>query len=200
MTDDLERRLRAADPARSPRIYRPADSSVQELMEATMSMTTAQPDPRRPRWVPAVAAAAAVAILGVGSYAVVTSDDEDPSPTASSSAMELSLPGAGMMASCVGYSVDVLSDMPTAFSGTAVEVDDDSVLLEVDKWYQGGTADTVELATTNGELVSLSEVVEFAEGERYLVTASETGTVNSCGFTDQWSPQKAADFDQAFTK
>jgi len=200
MTDDLEQRLRAADPARSVSLYQPADSSIKKLMEATMEASAAQHDPRRPRWVPAVTAAAAVAVLGVGAYAVVTSDDSAAPPPAGGSPMELSLPAADVMASCVGYSVGVLADMPTAFSGTAVDVDDDSVLLEVDTWYQGGDAGTVELATVDGGQVSLSEVVEFAEGERYLVTASETGTVNSCGFTSEWSPEMAADFDRAFAK
>jgi len=198
MTDDLERRLRAADPARSASVYQPADSLIQELSEAAMSTTPTQQDPRRPRWVPAVAAAAAVAVLGVGAYAVVTSDDKDAPPTALPSSMELTLPAAGVMASCLGYSVDILADMPTAFSGTAVDVDEESVLLEVDTWYRGGDADTVELATADGETISLSEVVKFAEGERYLVTASETGTVNSCGFTSEWSPGMASDFDRAF--
>lgn len=198
MTDDLERRLRAADPARSASVYQPADSLIQELSEAAMNTTPTQQDPRRPRWVPAVAAAAAVAVLGVGAYAVATSDDSAAPPTAGGSPMELSLPAAGVMASCVGYSVDILADMPTAFSGTAVDVDEDSVLLEVDTWYRGGDADTVELATADGEPISLSEVVEFAEGERYLVTASQTGTVNSCGFTSEWSPDMASDFDRAF--
>lgn len=199
MTDELEQRLRAADPARSPNIYQPADSAVQDLMEATMSTTTTQDDTRRPRWVLAAAAAAAVAVLGIGTYTVVSGDD-NAAPTAAGPTMELSLPGAGVMASCVGYAVDVLADMPTAFSGTAVEVDDDSVLLEVDRWYRGGDADTVELATPDGELISLSDVVEFTDGERYLVTASESGTVNSCGFTSKWSPQMADDFDRAFQK
>ncbi|MBA2716183.1 MAG: hypothetical protein H0U51_03885 [Propionibacteriales bacterium] len=200
MTDDLERRLRAADPARSASVYQPADSLIQGLSEAAMNTTPTQQDPRRPRWVPAVAAAAAVAVLGVGAYAVATSDDSAAPPTALPSSMELTLPAAGVMASCVGYSVDILADMPTAFSGTAVDVDDDSVLLEVDTWYRGGDADTVELATADGETISLSDVVEFTEGERYLVTASETGTVNSCGFTSKWSPEMAADFDRAFAK
>jgi len=198
MTDDLERRLRAADPARSASVYQPADSLIQELSEAAMNTTPTQQDPRRPRWVPAVAAAAAVAVLGVGAYAVATSDDRAAPPTALPSSMELTLPAAGVMASCLGYSVDILADMPTAFSGTAVDVDEESVLLEVDTWYRGGDADTVELATADGETISLSEVVKFAEGERYLVTASETGTVNSCGFTSEWSPDMASDFDRAF--
>lgn len=165
-----------------------------------MNTTSTRDDLRRPRWVPALAAAAAIAVLGVGTYAVVTSDDDAATPTAHGSSMELSLPGAGVMHSCIMYSVDVLADMPTAFSGKAVEVDEDGVLLEVDRWYRGGDAETVELATVDGDSISLTDVVDFADGERYLVTASENGTVNSCGFTSKWSPDMAADFDRAFAK
>lgn len=111
--------------------------------------------------------------------------------------MELSLPPADRVTSCVGYSVDILADMSPAFSGTAVEVDEDSVLLEVDEWYRGGEEDTVELVTADGDSTSLTDVVKFTEGERYLVTASR-GTVNACGFTDKWSPEMAADFERAF--
>lgn len=198
MTDDLEARLRAADPARSADVYQPARSSLEELAEATMNVSTSQQSNRPSRWVAAVAAAAAVAVLGVGGYSIVKSNDGGGSSTTAGSPMQLSLPGAGVMASCVQYSVDVLADMPTAFSGEAVEVNDHSVLLDVDTWYRGGDADTVELATLDRPSVSLADVVKFTVGDRYLVTASESGTVNSCGFTSRWSADKAADFERAF--
>ncbi len=200
MTDELERRLRAADPARSANSYQPADSTISDLTEATMNATPTHDGTRRPGWLPGVAAAAAVAILGVGTYAVVTGNDDHPTTAAGGPSMELSLPRADVMTSCVQYSVDILADMPTAFAGTAVEVDEDRVLLEVDTWYRGGETKTVELSTVDGKSTSLSGVVEFADGERYLVTASENKTVNSCGFTGRWSPDMAADFDRAFSK
>ncbi len=198
MTDDLEHRLRAADPARSTSIYQPADSSIQKLVEGTMNTTARQDDTRRQRWLPAVGAAAAAAVvLGIGIYAGATSGNNDETATAGASSMELSLPSANLMMSCTRYSVDILAGMSPAFSGTAVEVDENGVLLEVDRWYRGGEADTVQLITADGERTSLSDVVEFTEGERYLVTASG-GTVNSCGYTTEWSPAMAADFERAF--
>ncbi len=112
--------------------------------------------------------------------------------------MQLALPGSDVMSSCIAYSVDILADMPTAFSGHVVEVGDDSVVLEVDNWYRGGSAKNVELATLNGEQVALNGVVDFAIDKRYLVTASEAGTVNSCGFTAEWSPEMADDFEAGF--
>jgi hypothetical protein len=40
--------------------------------------------------------------------------------------------------------------------------------------------------------------IEFAAGSRYLVTASEDGTVNGCGYTATWSEPMAEDFATAF--
>ncbi len=165
-----------------------------------MNTTTTQDDIRRPQWILGIAAAAAASVFGVGAYTVLADDDPAATTTASTSSMTLSLPGGEVMRSCVPYSVEILAQMPTAFSGKAVEVQENSVLLEVDRWYRGGDTDTVELATRDGELISLSDVVEFAQGERYLVTASGDGTVTSCGFTSEWNANGAADFERAFVK
>lgn len=197
MTFGIERRLRDADPASSARVYEPSESSIRELLEATMN-TSATEAPQRPRWIPALAAAAAVSLVGVATFAVLAGNEDSPTPAGPETTMHLTLPSSMAMTSCIAYSVEILADMPTAFSGQAVEVTDDSVTLEVDKWYRGGDADNVELATTNGEQVSLTGVVDFTKDKRYLVTASETGTVNSCGFTAEWSPEMADDFEAGF--
>lgn len=199
MTEDLEARLRAADPARAV-----VDSSVdRDLLEALMhdtatsteSRTDSLPAPHRRRWLPALAAAALVAAVGVGGYAAL-SPDEAP-PAAAPTVTELALPGSDTMASCVMYDVEFLRPMPVAFSGTAVEVGDGSVLLDVDRWYRGGDSDQVRLVAPGQEMVALLGSVTFEEGGRYLVTATD-GVVNSCGFSAEWSPQMAEDFEQAF--
>jgi len=196
MTFDIERRLRAADPTLSARVYRPSDSSIQHLLEATVS--TSETNGSKPsRRLQVVLAAAAVSIVGGATFAVVAGNDDTSTP-GTESTMQLALPGSNVMSSCIAYSVDILADMPTAFSGQVVEVGDDSVVLEVDKWYRGGDAQNVELATMNGEQVALNGVVDFAKDKRYLVTASETGTVNACGFTAEWNPEMADDFEAGF--
>lgn len=200
MTDDLERRLRRADPARSLDPHDPSATSIRDLMEATMAspstMTTSSPHPSRhpSRWLPA--AAAVVLVLGGVTGALMLAGDEDP-PAAAPTTMVLSLPDSGVMSSCIQYSVEFLAQMPTALAGTVTEVDQDSVVLEVDRWYRGGDADTVELVNRTGPMTSI-DGVEFTEGNRYLVTAGEDGAVSTCGFTTEWSPQMAADFEAAF--
>jgi hypothetical protein len=101
------------------------------------------------------------------------------------------------MSSCIQYSVDFLAQMPVAFSGTAETVEDGTVRLEVDRWYRGGTADVVELENPTGPMTSI-DGIELVAGSRYLVTASEDGTVNGCGYTAEWSEPMARDFATAF--
>ncbi len=202
MTDDLERRLRRADPAGTVPGRGSATPSIRELMEAAMqdtTNTTTTPTPtnrRTPRWLPA-AVAAAVLVVGGASAAVVLTNRDAPPASAPKPSLTLELPDSTTSSSCMQFSVDILADMPTAFSGTAVETDDRSVVLEVDRWYRGGDAGYVELINNVGPMTSI-DGIEFTRGHRYLVTASEARTVNSCGYTAEWSEQMAADFETAF--
>lgn len=197
MTENLESRLRAADPARSV-----VDASVDhDLLEALMNDTATRTEDRpvpatRRRWAPALAAAALAAVVGVGGYAVMESPG-DEAPHEAASITELALPAGDSMASCIAFDVEFLRNMPVAFSGTAVEVEDGSVLLAVGRWYRGGDTDQVRLVTQGEEMVALIGSVTFEEGERYLVTATD-GVVNACGYSAVWSEDMAADFQRAF--
>lgn len=195
MTDDLKSRVRRADPARVTGGTESSARSIQELMEAAMTNTPTRSTLRHARWLPA-AAAAAVVVLGTVAGVAVLTDDPSPSPAAQEPAMELGLPASDVMSSCIVYSVDFLAQMPVAFSGEVLEAGGGTVVVEVDKWYRGGDADAVELVSPSGEMTSI-DGVEFVEGRRYLVTAAE-GTVSSCGYTVEWSPERAADFEAAF--
>ena len=89
--------------------------------------------------------------------------------------------------------------MPVAFSGTATEVADGTVRLDVDTWYRGGDADVAVLANPTGPMTSIDGVT-FTEGERYLVTASEEGVVNGCGYTAPWTASMEKDFAAVFAR
>ena len=216
MTDrtELERRLRAADPAG------PAEpgwaTRLQDLVEATVSTTadditqtpgeagagTAGPPRRRPRWLVAAAAGTAAAVLAaIGVAGVALRGEGDPAPppaVAKPAVLDLALPGEdGVMASCLAFSEEALAPMPVAFAGTVVSIADGVVRLEVDRWYRGGTADAVTLTAPDGESTALLGSVRFVEGVRYLVTATD-GVVNSCGFTMEWSGANAQVFERAF--
>jgi hypothetical protein len=119
--DQLRRRLQAADPAHH---VPQTDSWIPDLVEDTMRTSTDVPLSNR-RWVPALAGAAAIAVIGVGTYVVLGQDDLAPRPEPT--AMVLSMPDTGTsMPSCIPFAVDVLRDMPVAFSGTATDVAEDT--------------------------------------------------------------------------
>jgi hypothetical protein len=149
----------------------------------------------RPRTLVAAAALAAVASLGAVGVAVLGPDDEQQA--AAPETLELTLPAGDVMSSCIEYSVDFLAQMPLAFSGRVEAVGDGTVRLDVDRWYRGGTADVVELENPTGPMTSI-DGIELVAGSRYLVTASEDGTVNGCGYTAEWSEPMARDFATAF--
>lgn len=199
MTDDLRRRLRAADPVAA---LEPDPSRITTLAEATMSTdldnteSTTTSGGRRTglRVLAAAAAVAAVTALGTAGYLALGPDDDQSA--AAPTTMELSLPPGDVMSSCIQYSVDFLADMPVAFSGTVESVEGSTVRLGVDRWYRGGDADVVQLENPSGPMTSI-DGVEFVDGTRYLVTASE-GTVNGCGYTAVWTESMAKDFATAF--
>lgn len=209
MTDDeLLRRVRAADPARRST---PPDAWVPDLVEATMnrqsrpSRSTWQqhspdrpPAPRRtPPWT--LAAAAAVAVAGIGAVALTVGDEPDVASPPAQVAMTLDLPDGTTATSCLPFEERYLADMAVAFDATAVDVDREAgeVLLEVERWFAGGTGDLVRVDDPGTRQTSLSGELSFDEGERYLVTASQ-GQVTLCGYSAAWSPELARSFERAF--
>ncbi len=200
MTDELERRLRSADPA-APATQQdaPADVWIQDLVEATMHKSQHEPT-QHSRWLAVAACAAAVTVLGAGTYAVLDRADSPSGGPAASTvpAMQLALSGTDdAMASCVPFSAEMLAPMPVAFSGTASSVDGGTVLIEVDQWYRGGEAEEVRLVAPDGSDIALLGAVKFEQGTRYLVTASG-GVVSSCGFTMEWDADSESSFQEAF--
>jgi hypothetical protein len=203
MTDELRRRLRAADPAA------PAgglSERTRELMEA--AMTTTDPAPPTTAHSPArstpprrmgVLAAAAAAVIAVAAGAALLLPEDAAPPAAAPDTLELALPDPAMAASCIVYSREFLAPMPVAFSGTATEVGDGTVRLDVDTWYRGGDADVAVLASPTGPMTSIDGVT-FTEGQRYLVTASEEGVVNGCGYTAPWTAAMEKDFAAVFAR
>jgi hypothetical protein len=203
--DDLRNMLSDVDPARSsPPVTAAADAAAQQLLEnivnTNLDMEPTAPVselPRRPRrrfGVALVAAAAAIAAIAVG-VGIVARDD------AKTTTVSLALPGSNVMGSCIAFDPTFLAQMQTAFRGTVTGVaDDGTVTLSVDHWYKtdGERADIVTLHGAVGDTApTLEGGVEFAEGQTYLVTATD-GNVNGCGFSGLVTPELQAAFDTAF--
>lgn len=167
-------------------------------------------------------AAAAVLVIGGGTWAGVRlTDGDDPTgptaiapgstaPTADPGgagdsgaapqdpAPRLSLPeGAGATARCMVPSAQVLRDQEVAFEGTAVEVGEETVTLEVGEWFRGGDAATVEVETVDETLQQVVVAPDFVEGRTYLVSASD-GLVTLCGFSEEADDGLRVLYDRAF--
>ena len=196
--DALRARLAQFDPAP---VSLPVDSSTnrkaQELVERVMQTAMQEAERGTPRWrKPAALAAAAAVVVALGVGAVVVRSGNDGTAPKAKTTLALRVGGSGTsMQSCIPFSVDVLRDFPVAFGATVTSLDETTVTLAVDQWYRGGTADIVTLAQTPGN-VSL-DGVEFALGKHYLITASD-GTVTSCGFSGESTPDLQHSFAEAF--
>lgn len=198
--DRADQRLRAADPAGPSRPLPPSRVTRAELIEDIMTTTEESPStptgtstPTRTRWL--LAAAAAVVAAAVGITVAVTAGGSSSNPK---TVKHLALPGGGPAVNmCIRFTVDMLRDMPVAFSGTAAEVTDDNVLLDVDHWYKGGSADQVELSNSNNPQIALEGGIHFETGQRYLVSASD-GTVSMCGYSGEWTPELEQSYQEAF--
>lgn len=196
MTDELEQRLRAADPVpptvpvdspRSPR----ARTLVENLM--TDAPITLDP-PRSPaprRW--AVVAAAAAVVVAVGVAVSVSGGGDDPS-----SSLALSSPAEDAMAMCMQVTPEILRDSSeVAFEGTVVELDGQVATLSVDRWFAGEEVDEVVVTgATENETALLGSVV-FEDGGHYLISAGD-GEVRSCGLSGEATPELVAIYEAAF--
>lgn len=199
--EQLRRRLRAADPARS---VRAPDDLAADLVRRTRERhesdsTQAGSAPHRRRWLPVAAAAAVLAVGGTAYVAAQGGADETSPPAAAPTVGELSLPEPGASGRCMQVDAATLAGLDSAFEATVAAVEESSVVLEVDRWYAGEPVDEVRLETPAGGArpALLPGQPEFEVGERWLVTAAD-GQVLGCGFTAPWSPRLAGLFDEAF--
>jgi hypothetical protein len=146
-------------------------------------------------------AAAAVVVLAAaaGGYSLKAGDSGDGAgaTVAAPTVTDLTLGADNTMSSCIAFSVEALSPMPVAFSGTVAEKSADEILLDVDTWYRGGDSDQVRLSAPDMSMTSLGSSIDFQVGSRYLLTATD-GTVNYCGFSGPWTQDMADAYAAAF--
>ena len=164
-------------------------------MQTQSEQSRSQTSVRRSRRLPMLAVVGGVAAVAVVGVLLVTNQ---AAPGGEAGALELRLPDTGgAMASCLPFTVEYLAEMSPAFAGTVTEVDGDRALLSVDRWYAGGSAPEVAVTVPDGAHIALNGVIDFREGEQYLITA-EGGTVNLCGYSGEATPELEAAFEAAF--
>lgn len=194
--DELFARLRAADPASS---LPPADpSQVARLMEDTMAESRETGTHNRGPLTWLVAAAALAIIAGVGVFVIVNGRGENSSvpvvaaPTVTSLSM-----GPAPTGKCMVPNASVIANQEIAFAGTVSSLTDSSAVFAVDHWYHGSPTDSVIVAAPPEGLTDLTAAVQFAVGQRYLISATG-GNVTLCGFSGSYDDTLAALYAEAF--
>jgi hypothetical protein len=198
--DELRTRLSRLDPAPAGSPVDPVTSpQAQELVERAMRTSETENSEltarRRPWLLPLAAAVLAIAVVGAV-FAFSGGGGRGNAPGEDPTTLALELPSSDVAGSCLAFDVEFLAQMPVALAGTVTAIEEQQVTLDVDRWYRGGDADVVTIAVRDGNSIAL-DGVEFREGERYLVTATD-GTVNGCGFSGPAEPQLEQAFEQAF--
>lgn len=122
-----------------------------------------------------------------------------PAGSADSGPVELSLPAARSSARCFPVDEETVANVDLAFDGTVTALTDDTVTLAVRQWWTGGDAAEVTLDVREVP-ATLSGYFDFAEGERYVVSANDEGVVMVCGFSAPWDAELAGIFDRAFAQ
>ncbi|MGW1540113.1 hypothetical protein ACWCPM_07575 [Streptomyces sp. NPDC002309] len=209
--DELLARLRAADPALTPRaplfdIDRLVEAALNTdntpQSERTTSDVTARPAKavagRGRRNLFALAAVAALLMVGGGiaGGVMVKGDGGDSSgPVSASEPLTLTAASGTGRARCVEPTPEALSQYPTVFEGTVTSVEGSSVFFRVDDWFEGAGSETVRL----NHDADAPESLTFLVGEPYIVAATKDGTVEQCG-ANMASDETRAQFRKAYDK
>ena len=206
MTDELEQRLRAADPAPPTVSVDPARSEraralVAHIMADPTSEPTESPRARAP-WFLAAAAAAVIAVVAVVVVAGGDDDggDEDGGDELAGEPVALTAVAEDpLTAICIELTPDTMRDsgIEQAFRGTVTSVDGDVATLDVDEWFVGGDAATVTVTGADGAEVALDGPAALEEGGTYLVSAS-SGTVHGCGQSGEATAELEAIYAEVF--
>lgn len=188
--DDLRNRLAKSNPIPPSEPVDPITSDrARALMEDIMSIATKEPRVEQRRFGRLSAVAAALVVV-VGGAALVQSLGTSGDP------LVLTGGSGDPTASCLVFDVETLGDMSPAFGGTVVELTESVATLEVDRWFTGGDAETVEIQFTPG-FEALIGTPTLEVGQRYLITATD-GVVNGCGYSGIATADYEAAFEQAF--
>jgi hypothetical protein len=98
---------------------------------------------------------------------------------------------------CMTPNVEVLRLQTVAFDGVVRSVTGGEATLEPSHFYAGEETAKVVVQAPDGDLQALLAAVDFHEGERYLVAASD-GRVTLCGFSGAYTEELARLYEDAF--
>jgi hypothetical protein len=202
--DELQARLRAADPAAD---LAPADPDGVVRLVADVTSTELTSENRatgthgrsRLTWLVAAAAVGAIAIGSV--FAVRAWRDDEPAPTAGDySATKLitflTVPSTPA-ARCAMPSAELLSSADVAVDGTVAALEDGSATIKPEHWYAGTPTDDLYVQAPTPELERLLGATDLRVGGRYLLAANQD-VLMVCGLSGPYDERLAALYAEAF--
>ena len=122
-----------------------------------------------------------------------TGGEESPAATVT----DLSVDAGVVAGRCAPPSARVAAQQDVAVDAVVSSVSAGQVVLDPTRFYTGDQTDQVVVQEVSEDLQALLSAVDFTNGERYLVSASD-GRVTLCGLSARWNPDLAAVYDQAF--
>jgi len=149
-----------------------------------------------------VAAAVVLLIAAAVVYGLVGRDSDGGNgatqePTEQPAPTRTELVAAPSTSRCLTPDPGVLRQQEIAFDGVVRSVAGGLATLEPSRFYVGEPTDVVVVKAPDGDLQKLLAAVDFREGERYLVSATD-GAVTLCGFSGPYTEELAALYDEAF--
>lgn len=213
--------LSAADPAGVARLMEDTMSRTPETPLTGETPVTGETRSdhlhHRSRLTWMVAAAAAAIIVGGAAFAVFGGEGEGPGAASEApdvvdssgeavpgaagtpSVTELSVLGGSASGKCLTPEAapEVVSAQALVVDATVESISGGVVTLAPTRFYAGEETDLVTVTEPGGDLQMLLSAVEFEEGGRYLVSATD-GQVTLCGFSAPYSEGLASVYDEAF--
>jgi hypothetical protein len=142
-----------------------------------------------------IAGAALFGLLNRGTDEPDAPSGGSPEPDGAPSVTRLTaLPPAGR---CMLPNVDVLREQTLAVDGVVRSVTEGKATLEPQRFYAGDETDLVVVTAPDRDLQALLAAVDFEEGRRYLVSATEQ-RVTLCGFSGRYTPELADLYAEAY--
>lgn len=151
-----------------------------------------------------VAVTVVLVIAGATLFALLgrdSDDDEPPSGTTSGAVAPDTVELVAEVSSerCMLPDVGILRQQDLAFDGVVRSVAGGHATLEPTHFFAGDETGVVIVKAPDGDLQALLSAVDFREGERYLVSATD-GRVTLCGFSGPHTEALAQLYAEAFAR
>ena len=148
-----------------------------------------------------VAIAVVLVIVGATLFALLGGEDDDESlsdaPSSADVPNAVELVAEPSTERCMLPNVRILREQELAFDGVVRSVAGGQATLDPTRFYVGDETDVVVVKAPDGDLRAMLAAVDFREGERYLVSATD-GRVTLCGFSGPHTEPLAKLYAEAF--